>query len=116
MKGGSAERPGQIGRPGNHQPSEVQQRKVHLGWGNPGCTGRLGNEMLESRTVQRDLGIMVDGKLHIVSTALAARGHIPVLRGTRPSMAIQAREGLSHSALLWGGLTSRAGGSLGTTI
>lgn len=47
---------------------------VRLGWGNPGCTGRLGNEMLENRTLQRDLGIMVDAKLDIVSIALAARG------------------------------------------
>lgn len=58
---------------------------VCLGWGNPGWTGRLGNEMLESRTLQRDLGIMVDAKLERVRTALAARGHIPVLRGTRTS-------------------------------
>ncbi|KAJ7407307.1 rna-directed dna polymerase from mobile element jockey-like [Pitangus sulphuratus] len=34
----------------------------HLGWGNPGCTYRLGNEMLENSAMERDL---VDGKLNM---------------------------------------------------
>ncbi|KAJ7422856.1 hypothetical protein BTVI_12069 [Pitangus sulphuratus] len=36
---------------------------LHLGWGNLGCMDRLGNEMLESGAVERDLVVLVDGKL-----------------------------------------------------
>ncbi|KAJ7426267.1 rna-directed dna polymerase from mobile element jockey-like [Willisornis vidua] len=31
---------------------------LHVGWGNPGCTYRLGNDMLESSVTERDLGIL----------------------------------------------------------
>ncbi|KAJ7405228.1 rna-directed dna polymerase from mobile element jockey-like [Willisornis vidua] len=37
---------------------------LYLGLGNPGCTYRLGNEMLESSAMGRDLGMLVDGKLN----------------------------------------------------
>ena len=38
---------------------------LHLGWGNPGCRDRLGNEILESTTTEKDLGILVHGKLNM---------------------------------------------------
>ncbi|KAJ7411309.1 hypothetical protein WISP_103200 [Willisornis vidua] len=38
---------------------------LHLGWGNSGCMDRLGNEMLESSAMERDLGIPADRKLNM---------------------------------------------------
>ena len=36
---------------------------LHLGWCNPGCPYRLGDKRLECSPEERDLGILVDGKL-----------------------------------------------------
>ncbi|KAJ7405776.1 hypothetical protein BTVI_67756 [Pitangus sulphuratus] len=38
---------------------------LHLGWNNPECSYRLGNEMLESSAAERNLGILFDGKLNM---------------------------------------------------
>ncbi|KAJ7409236.1 hypothetical protein WISP_116063 [Willisornis vidua] len=38
---------------------------LHLGWDNPGCADRLGNEMLESSAMERDLGVLINGKLNM---------------------------------------------------
>ncbi|KAJ7406741.1 rna-directed dna polymerase from mobile element jockey-like [Pitangus sulphuratus] len=48
----------------NHMKfSEGKYQILHLGWGNPRCTDRLGNEMLESNAMERDLGVLVNNKL-----------------------------------------------------
>lgn len=61
--------------------------------------------------MERDLGVLVSGKLNV--SVLAARGDILVLGTPGPTWPVGAGRGLSSSALLWGGLTSAAGGSLG---
>lgn len=35
---------------------------LHLGGGNPGCMDQLGNEILEGRAVERDLGILFESE------------------------------------------------------
>ncbi|KAJ7400346.1 hypothetical protein BTVI_106347 [Pitangus sulphuratus] len=50
---------------GNHQPYE--QGKVLDSapeMGNPGCVYRSGTERLETSTAERDLGVLVNGKLN----------------------------------------------------
>ncbi|KAJ7425876.1 Arf-GAP with dual PH domain-containing protein 1 [Willisornis vidua] len=71
---------------------------LHLGWGNPGCTDRLGSEMLESTAVERDLQVLVDGKLNMSQQCLGiqegqlcpgghqAKHHQPVKGGDCPSL------------------------------
>ncbi|KAJ7423654.1 Steryl-sulfatase [Willisornis vidua] len=38
---------------------------LHLGWGNPGCVYRLGNKRLENSTMERDLRVLVYGKVNM---------------------------------------------------
>ncbi|KAJ7423066.1 hypothetical protein WISP_35278 [Willisornis vidua] len=72
---------------------------LHLEWGKPGCTYRLGNEMLESSAMERHLDVLVDSKLNV---ALAARRANCVLGDIRHSIASWSREGivLLFSAML----------------
>ena len=47
---------------------------MHLEYGNPGYTYRLGDEMLESSPIEMDLRILVDGNLNVSHhCALAAQ-------------------------------------------
>ncbi|KAF4802918.1 hypothetical protein TURU_018892 [Turdus rufiventris] len=54
---------------------------LHQGWGNRGCMDRLGKEMLESSAMERDLGILVDGKLDMSQQCPGTRRANPVLGG-----------------------------------
>ncbi|RMC05424.1 hypothetical protein DUI87_18616 [Hirundo rustica rustica] len=45
--------------------NKVECQILHLGWGSPGYVDRLGNETLKSSTVERNLGVLVDGKLNL---------------------------------------------------
>ncbi|KAJ7405738.1 rna-directed dna polymerase from mobile element jockey-like [Willisornis vidua] len=38
---------------------------LHLGWGSPGCSYRLGNELLECSATERVLRVQVNGKLNM---------------------------------------------------
>ncbi|KAF4799487.1 hypothetical protein TURU_054181 [Turdus rufiventris] len=67
---------------------------LHLGQSNPGCEHRLEYERLENSAVERDLGVLVDGKLNKSHCILEARRANPVLGCLRHSIASQTREGI----------------------
>ncbi|KAK4811120.1 hypothetical protein QYF61_019751 [Mycteria americana] len=47
---------------------------MHMRWCNPRCTYRLGDKRLECSSAERDLGVLVDGKLNMSQQcALAAK-------------------------------------------
>lgn len=81
--------------------------------GSPGCTDRLGNEMLQSCATERELRVLVNGRFNV--SALAARGDIRVLGHSRPSTAGWAREGIA--LICTGAASPQVLGTLwGTTI
>ena len=51
------------GELGAEEPHEVQQGLLHLGRNNPIHQCRVGADLLESSSVERDLGVLVDGRL-----------------------------------------------------
>lgn len=91
-------------------------RILYLGWGKPGYTDRLGNEMLESSTGQRDLGILEDGKLDWSQHCPGSQGGHPSPGGHQAQHG-QSGQGRDCPILLCPGAASlQCWGSLGTTI
>ena len=76
-------------------------------------TYRLGNERLESSAVERDLGLLVDGKLNMSQQCPGSQEGQQFLGGIRHSIASQARGGIVPLCSALGRPHLQCWGSLG---
>ncbi|KAJ7408028.1 hypothetical protein WISP_122684 [Willisornis vidua] len=98
------QRPGQIRGLRDHQPYEAEQGKVldsATGMGQPQLY-RLRHEMLESSAKERDLGVLVNGKLSLSQQGPGSQKGPPCPGGHQ---AQHQQLGEDCPALHWGGLT-----------
>lgn len=77
----------------NGTSSNGKCQMLYLGWSNARCRHSLGDECLGSSSVERDLGVLVNSRLHVSQQcALADKGTNCILECTNHSIANHSEE------------------------